>query len=271
MKIASFTHIGQRYNQEDSLGYNNNSYIICDGMGGHVNGELASNFVTSSLLEKTQNKQINSSLDIEFLLEEVQQSMNTLLTQNPTAAGMGTTFAGIFATNDTIYMSHIGDSRIYYVKPNSEQFWHTWGHSPISFLVRNGEITREAGRLHPQNNRINKAIVANVNLKTVKPDITELTTVEKSDLFFICSDGVNEAWSDLELIKLLLSKKSIIEKLNTIKEKCVTDSKDNNTAILLEIEEQDIISRSNNSITMLTIEDLEIDFRNHLKNKNLES
>jgi protein phosphatase len=267
MKVKSFINLGKRRNQEDVSVFKNKTFIVCDGIGGHPEGEIASDFIANRVLDDIDKVSILNEQKIQQLLEKAQKDLINKLNKSYLHDGMGTTFAGVFFCDLAAYVTHIGDSRVYYLKPNDGQFWHTWDHSFISFLVQTREITREEGRFHPQNNRISKAIIANKDSKTVKADITTLTNIDKGDLFFICSDGVNEAWSDIELIRLLFSKKSIIEKLNTIREKCVADSKDNNSAILLEVEEQDIISGSNNSINMFTLEDLEIDYRNYLKNK----
>ncbi len=271
MKINKYSDIGKRANQEDAFGCEQNVFVVCDGVGGHTKGEVASNFVVSAILKSIKNIEDSNSLNeisIQEIVKQAQIFLGGLLINSPESEGMGTTFCGVYKTDKAMYIAHIGDSRVYYIKPKEQLFWHTWDHSIVGYLVETGEITREEGRFHPQNNRISRAIIATKNQKIAKADISKITNVEKGDLFFICSDGVNESWSDLDLVKLLVSDKSIHEKLKIIQKNCVLESKDNNTAILLEIEEKDIIKGQTNELKMLSINDLVIDNKKYLENNN---
>ena len=268
MKTKTYTHVGKRVNQEDALNHTDTAFVVCDGVGGHTKGEVASNFVATRVLEIIDVATLESTEAIQEALKSIQQELNQTLIKNPEAEGMGTTFCGLFKTPKAIHISHIGDSRVYYIKPKQQQFWHTWDHSLVSYLVQTGEITREDARFHPQNNRISRAISAKENNKIAKADIETITQIEKGDLFFLCSDGVNEAWSDLDLVTLLMSKLSIEKKIATIKEQCALQSKDNNTAILLEIEDKDVINAKPNTIKMLSLQDLITDNETYIKNKS---
>lgn len=244
MKTLSFSHIGKRTNQEDAFGYDGNIFMVCDGIGGHTKGEIASNFIKDFILENPI--EINK-LNIEKLLIDAQKTLNEKYGQNPETTGMGTTFCGLFFNKNNAFIAYIGDSRLYWLKPNKNLIWHTWDHSIVGELVKSGEITREEGRHHPMNNRISKAIVANKENKTTNPDIYKIDNIDNNDIFFLCTDGVNEAWSDHDLVNVLLSKEKNIEhKLNIIQSKCESDSNDNNTAIVIEIEENEKINNGNN-------------------------
>lgn len=256
MKQHRYIHQGKRTNQEDAFNITENAFVVCDGVGGHTKGEVASNFVATNTIKAVNNNGINNAQEIQEILKNVQQELNHMLVENPEAEGMGTTFCGLFKTEQAFHTAHIGDSRLYYIKPKEQVLWHTWDHSLVSYLVQTNEITREDARFHPQNNRISRAIIAKESNKVAKADITTLTNIEKGDLFFLCSDGVNEAWTDLDLISLLMSNISIEKKLKTIKDTCAIASKDNNTAILLEIEEKDVLKGVPNAIKMLSLQDL---------------
>ncbi|MFY7665006.1 PP2C family protein-serine/threonine phosphatase [Flavobacterium sp.] len=244
MKSISFSQLGKRANQEDAFGSNSTTFIVCDGVGGHTKGEVASNFIKDFILE---NPIEITKLNIEKLLVDAQKALNERYGQNPETIGMGTTFCCLFFNKNNAFIAHIGDSRLYWLKPKENLVWHTWDHSIVSELVKSGEITREEGRHHPMNNRISKAIVANKENKTTTPEIIKIDKVDSGDIFFLCTDGVNEAWSDYDLITTLVDKrKSVEQKIALIQNQCELESKDNNTAIIIEIAVDDEINKGDN-------------------------
>lgn len=263
MKAFAHTHQGKRSNQEDSLGFlENKCYIICDGVGGHSNGELASNSILKFLLKSVEKTDEFNKDFLQKIIIEAQEILNKELLNMPESEGMGTTLASMFLSKDAYYIAHLGDSRVYFVKPKEEKIWHTWDHSLVGNLMQLGEISREVGRFHPSSNRIDKAIIANKENKTTKADITKITQSSIGDLFFICSDGITEVWSEYELLKILCdSNLSSKEKIDFITEKCKLESKDNNSAFLLEVDSNSAIeSADNEEIKWLTLSFFENDF-----------
>ena len=245
MKTISFSLLGKRSNQEDAFGYDSSVFVVCDGVGGHTKGEVASNFIKDFILQNTIEF---TKLNIEKLLVDAQKALNEKFGQNPETTGMGTTFCALFFNKNNAFIAYIGDSRLYWLKPKENLIWHTWDHSIVGELVKSGEITREEGRHHPMNNRISKAIVANKENKTTTPDIYKIDKIDNEDIFFLCTDGVNEAWSDKDLIAILVdNEKTLEQKLEVIQNKCELESNDNNTAILIEIEAKDAINKGTNT------------------------
>ncbi len=265
MKAVHYSHQGQRDNQEDAYGFTERAYLVCDGVGGHEKGEVASNFVVDFLKSELPKLEQLTKANLQELVLDAQKALNAHVQTQPEGLGMGTTFAGVFKSEQALFVAHLGDSRVYWVKPKSQQIWHTWDHSMVGNLMQMGEISREEGRFHPQGNRISKAIIANAENKLVKPDIAKITEYEAGDLFFICSDGVTESWSEFELLDLLCdTSKSIQEKLNIIQEKCVAESKDNNTAILIEVESSSALNVApNEEITWLSLAYFQKDFESY--------
>lgn len=258
MIIYKNSHIGQRNDNEDAIGNTENVFIICDGVGGAEKGEIASNFVVEKTLIETRDPLfILSKVNLKELLEDIQIKLNEKLSEDITSEGMGTTFCGLFFDKSAVYTAHIGDSRIYWIRPSEKKVWHTWDHSIVGELLKSGQITREEARIHPMNNRINRAISANKDNNLVAPDVHKISSTKKGDLFFVCTDGVNEAWNEHELITLLANPNQNIEqKGEYIAEKCSLLSRDNNTFYIIELEEQDTINQGeNDEISWLDIED----------------
>jgi serine/threonine protein phosphatase PrpC len=267
MKHKLHYHQGKRENQEDSFGFVENIlYVVCDGVGGHAKGEVASKFIVDFITQNLDvlEKELSKNT-IEQYVVQSQHLLNRTIEQDPSAEGMGTTLAAVLRGPQGMFVMHIGDSRVYLVRPSTQQIWHTWDHSLVGNLMQMGEITREHGRFHPQGNRISRAILANSKDKTATPEITKVTHVEPGDIFLICSDGVTEAWSEFELMKLLCNTQlSLDEKRNSIAEVCSANSRDNNTAILLEIDQNSaFFLGENEELQWLSLADFKADFEEY--------
>lgn len=266
MKIYQFSQQGKRSNNEDCLGVNEALFTVCDGMGGHNYGERASAFVVEQILQAFPTIAAIGKLDIQHHLDKTQTTLNKLLETEPELEGMGTTFTGIFRTPDVWYAAHIGDSRIYLFRPSERKLWHTWDHSLVGDLMRTHEITVEAGRFHPLSNRISKAIIAQKDKKPATASIAKIDELREGDILLLCSDGVVEAWGDWDLVKLFADNSlSFEQKCKKLAEQCDADSKDNNTAIIVEITEDDAFSYgANQELEWTTFDEVEADYRHYI-------
>lgn len=267
MNIQQFSQQGKRSNNEDSLGTSAALLTVCDGMGGHNYGERASAFVKEAMLETFAEPQAIGKMEIQHRLNQVQADLNLLLEREPELDKMGTTFTGVFITPDVWYAAYIGDSRIYLFRPSEQKLWHTWDHSLVGELMRTKEITVEAGRFHPMSNRISKAIIAQKDGKPANASIVKIDELKKGDIFMLCSDGVIEAWGDWELVKLFSDEGlNFDQKCEKLKQQCNEKSKDNNTAIIAEIEEEDAFSYGNNDeLEWTTFAEVEADYNQYVK------
>ena len=267
MKIYPLSQQGKRPNNEDSLGTSAGLLTVCDGMGGHVAGERASAFVKDALLKAFAEPQPLGKMEIQQQLNQVQQDLNQLLEKEPELEKMGTTFTGVFVTPDVWFAAHIGDSRIYLFRPSEQKLWHTWDHSLVGELMRTKEIPVEAGRFHPMSNRISKAIIAQKDGKLASASIVKIDELKAGDILMLCSDGVVEAWGDWELVQLFSDESlSFEQKCKKLAQQCNAKSKDNNTAIIAEIEEKDAFSYgTNEELEWTTFAEVEADYQQYVK------
>lgn len=267
MKLYHFSQQGKRSNNEDSLGTSAGLLTVCDGMGGHVAGERASAFVKDALLKAFAEPQPLGKMEIQQQLNQVQQELNQLLEKEPELEKMGTTFTGVFVTPDVWYAAHIGDSRIYLFRPTEQKLWHTWDHSLVGELMRTKGIPIEAGRFHPMANRISKAIIAQKDGKLANASIVKIDELKAGDILLLCSDGVVEAWGDWELVQLFSDESlSFEQKCKKLAQQCNAKSKDNNTAIIVEIGEDDAFSfGSNDELEWTSFAEVEADYQQYVK------
>ncbi len=197
MKIYSKTDIGMRRKVNQDAFYtgefDNGAVfaVVCDGMGGANGGDFASqkaSTVISNYIKRSYSPKMNSTA-IENLLRAAVDSANTeihdLAQTDETYKGMGTTAVVVFVIDNLAHIVHVGDSRAYFISNNEiEQI--TVDHSVVEAMVRNGEISAEQAKTHPQKNVITRALGAKETVMcdyniVLKPDSTAI---------LICTDGL---------------------------------------------------------------------------------
>ncbi len=208
MKQFSVTDIGQKrtmnqdyiYSNTEQTGILPNLFIVADGMGGHNAGDFASRFAVDEFVHQVQEgrrKTIISTIE-----DAVTQTNRKLLEEaeaHPELSGMGTTFVVAVLNGEELYVSNIGDSRLYVI--NQEEIRQiTQDHSLVEEMIRRGEIERDAARFHPNKNVITRALGVNVD---VVPDFFEVTLKEE-DIVLLCSDGLSNMVEDSEIRSVVL-------------------------------------------------------------------
>lgn len=222
--------LGQRSNQEDSvfpeLGSvdSNGVFIVCDGMGGHDAGEVASSVVCDTL---------SSCPDLPFE-EALALAYDALDAKDDgSLRKMGTTLAYLRIAEDHAFVAHIGDSRVYQIRPSEKRIvFVTRDHSLVNELVEAGEITMEEARAHPQRNVITRAMQP--NCERASAEIQLLSDVRPGDWFFICSDGMLESMDNANIVNIISMHASDERKLGIFKS-VTSNARDNHSAIMIKI------------------------------------
>ncbi|UXU54192.1 Stp1/IreP family PP2C-type Ser/Thr phosphatase [Staphylococcus agnetis] len=145
--------------------------VICDGMGGHQAGEVASQFVVDALQKRFEEENYIEQENAELWLKQTLQSINLdlflLSEREPAYRGMGTTCVCALIYDHHIVVANIGDSRAYLV--NGRYFDQvTIDHTFVNQLVMLGQITREEALHHPRRNIITKVMGTD---RRVSPDV----------------------------------------------------------------------------------------------------
>lgn len=134
-------------------------------------------------------------------------------------------------------VAHIGDSRIYHVRPQVGIIYQSSDHSLVNDLLRAGELTEEEALNFPQKNVITRAMQPNLERRH-KADVFSFSDIKKGDYFFLCCDGVLEQLTNDQLCEILSDKKrNDVQKLEAIKQVCDGKTKDNYTCYLIPIDD----------------------------------
>ena len=237
MKLSQYTHIGKRKTNQDDYGNGESHAVVCDGVGGSVNGGYASSFVVKALQERIGILRIDSVKGFKELVKDIQHELNFKVREDERLEGAATTLAMVVLAEKGLFIGHMGDSRILVVRRGGTNYWQTKDHSLVAQMLARGEIDLKTAQQHPMRNRITNAIKGNSEDMTSELEVNFLSDLKEGDSILICSDGVLESFSERELIHIIGSvTKSVEDKLDTIKTGCISRSDDNNTAVLIELE-----------------------------------
>lgn len=249
IKAYNLQELGQRTNQEDSLfpalgksTSDDRLFVLCDGMGGHEKGEVASATVCETLSRVILSAwHPGEVLSDELFLQALSAAYDALdAKDNGEERKMGTTltFLCLHASGATV--AHIGDSRIYQLRPASKNspariVFRTQDHSLVNDLVKIGEITEEEAKHHPQKNVITRAMQP-CQEHRAKADIAHLTDVLPGDYFYMCSDGMLEEASDENILNIITKPNATDEQKLEMLRNVTEENKDNHTAHLIHID-----------------------------------
>ena len=234
--------IGQRDNQEDALWpigatVENRLFVLCDGMGGHEHGEVASQTVCQSI-GKWYKEHINAEdvLDDDQLREAIEYAYTELdKYADGSIRQMGTTLTLLYIGSKGITAAHMGDSRIYHIRPTDGVLYLSRDHSLVFDLFQAGEITYEEIATYPHKNMVTRAMTPGEDNR-MRPDIIHITDIQPGDYFYTCSDGMLEQMSNDELESIMASDSSDEKKRQQLIA-ATANNQDNHTAWLIHIKD----------------------------------
>ncbi len=261
IKVYSIWEFGQRKDaegnphQEDctyplpaDLKDTDRTFILCDGMGGHDAGEVASATVCQAMGEYIAQDQEREAKDIfsdDVLKGALAAAFDALdLKDNGAEKKMGTTMTFLRLHRDGATIAHIGDSRVYHIRPGKDGMdtrilFETEDHSLVNNLIKIGELTREEARHSSQKNVITRAMQPHPDYRP-KADIYHTADIQAGDFFYMCSDGMLEQ-SDMEsgesLRNIFSHKIDSTERKVEILKDVTEDNRDNHTALIIEVVE----------------------------------
>lgn len=169
--------------------------VVCDGMGGHNGGTVASRTTVEAIRESYRS---SATRNLKRLLSTAIDRANVAVREKGardiSLRNMGTTCVAIAARGSRVQVAHIGDSRCYLFR-DGQIDRITRDHTYLNDLIEIGLLTPEKARHHPERNIITRCVgmsdVLNVdfNLREGRP----------GDAFLLCSDGLYNHVEDEEM------------------------------------------------------------------------
>jgi protein phosphatase len=210
LPYAGGTDVGLvRSDNEDAYLVNPPLLAVADGLGGHLAGEVASSIAVETLLADAPR-----SADAKALARAVRTANAAVIEAADSGRGrfgMGTTLTAAMIDGTRIVLAHVGDSRAYLLHFGAlAQVTHD--HSMVADMVRNGTLTAEEARVHPNRSVITRALGSDPNLLV---DTYEIEAAP-GDRLLLCSDGLTGMVDDPEIERILSTATSAEEAVDRL-------------------------------------------------------
>jgi len=218
-KVGYYMSIGRRNNQEDcifidgkilqqdefkkthmkKLRGSKHLLAVCDGMGGHSRGEVASRFVCERL--KDYLRYFRSSGEVpQPLFRDIQDRI-----EKEVAGNSGTTVACVALNDGKSVIMNAGDSRIYKIAKGAIAYI-SHDHSYVQSMLDRGYLSEDEAYGHPHKNVIEfglGSIFKDIWSGNERQVYVTKDVLKNDEYYLICSDGVNDVLRDDEIYDLL--------------------------------------------------------------------
>lgn len=207
------TDVGQRRERNEDAFFADDAlqlYVVCDGMGGHKGGGMASKIAVATissivreLLEDPDATVDSSAPQLtdagEILRYAVQSASRAVFERSetePELKGMGTTAVALWVRDGRAYVANVGDSRVYLVRAG-EIKQITTDHSLVNEQIRAGILTEADAKTH----KLKNVITRSVGFQPIVEVDIETRAVKREDVFVLCSDGLTNMVDDGAIAK----------------------------------------------------------------------
>ncbi|MBE5950355.1 MAG: Stp1/IreP family PP2C-type Ser/Thr phosphatase [Lachnospiraceae bacterium] len=189
------------YCNNNPIGLLPNLYIVADGMGGHRAGDFASHLSVDVFAAEIQEQKARTIIgSMECAVHQANDRLRKEAASSQDYEGMGTTLVAASLTEDKIFITNVGDSRLYLLSKSGHMRQITQDHSLVEEMILKGELDRKDAKHHPKKNVITRALGAAEHLV---PDFFEVELLGE-EYVLMCSDGLNNMVEDIAIKEVLL-------------------------------------------------------------------
>ena len=192
--------LGSKSRNEDSAYAGPELLVLCDGMGGHAAGDVASSLVVGELvhLDGESHGADDALSMLERAVEEANARLADVMEVYPDSDGMGTTCIAMMRAGTKLAVANIGDSRAYLLR-DGRLTQITKDHSFVQTLLDEGRITKDEALHHPQRSLVTRVLTGR---QDDVPDLS-LRELRRGDRIMICSDGLTDYVAEETVAELL--------------------------------------------------------------------
>ncbi len=246
LEVAGKTDVGcVRTNNEDSFDFDTRTglFVVCDGMGGHAAGEIASGMAVRTVVDyfrtprgndQDGNRAERSAAALQDAIVFANERIRKSAARIPGQAGMGSTIAAAIWNGSGVSIAHVGDSRIYLIREHEIELLTT-DHSLVMEGVRTGLMSMADAQNSSIQNIILRALGAE---DTVNPDVADLA-IKTQDVLLLATDGLTRHVDDHRILELIDSASTMDEACNLLIQSAkAAGGSDNVTCLLVRIIDQ---------------------------------
>jgi PPM family protein phosphatase len=225
-RSSSYTDRGRRSVNQDAvmvrtLADGQELAVVCDGMGSHSSGGVASHMALDAMVEA-----ISRGATLIEAVEEANARVYQAAVEDPEHEGMGTTLVAALRQGDALQVVNVGDSRAYRV---DESGIHqlTRDHSFVAEMVTRGQMTRTEAESSPWKNAITRSLGVD---PTVEPDLFEAGGESDTFYLILCSDGIHGVLSPDEIETITRSTDDVQDLARNLGERALVRGGEDNVA-----------------------------------------
>ncbi|MBT2564703.1 serine/threonine-protein phosphatase [Pedobacter sp. ISL-68] len=231
MKSIIFTHKGKREINQDYILVRNLDpetflFIVADGMGGYEQGERAARLVSENILTYLSSAHDINPNHIQKAINKANLAIRQF--KEKTGIKLGTTVGGAIVTSKEALCFWVGDVKIFHFKNNILQK-ESHSHTLMNEVIDKGSIVNSE-QINKYKHVVTRSVQGEVDRSQI--DFFKVGLVEDKDVFLICSDGVSDIFSGIQIQQILDSTKSNVEAMNIIEKRLLEEAKDNFSLIL---------------------------------------
>ena len=244
-QVAAKTDLGRvRENNEDKfefyipdseevLARRGHIYLVCDGMGGHNAGQIASELATKTFIEVYLNHPASDAgtagMAAAHAAHRFVSDVGRAVAQRK---GMGTTLSALLLVQDRAIVVQVGDSRVYRLRAGvldqitTDQTW-------VEDVIAKGVMDRATAEQHQYKHVILQAIGGDNELS---PDLYE-QELQTGDTFLICSDGLTNHLNNAQIHEMMEASGPSEACWKMVNAALADGGSDNCTAMIVHVEE----------------------------------
>lgn len=214
----------------------NNLYIVCDGIGGLGKGNVASRLVCQYFAKFIEERPSVTPITQTYInqgLKFVENGFDDYIKQHPDCWGMGATVAILYLDEFGANIAWAGNCRVYQFRGN-KIVYKTEDHTEAALLLREGRITETEALTHIRRFPL-RAIQGSSYPTQMEYYFIPKAEIEANDIFYLCSDGIQEAVKDSELSTILTHGDNAKIMNQEIKALCEISSGDNYASCIVKM------------------------------------
>lgn len=222
---------------DDQLGL----YLVCDGMGGHASGQIASDLAVRTIAQALKTGE-PAPREGEDSLQAAMQAANQTVYQrsqvDPACHGMGTTAVGLRVEADLLHICHCGDSRVYLLR-GGKLSQLTRDHSLVNLYKDKPELE---GQMGPASSNV---IVRAIGLEERVEIDHRVVALEVGDIYLLCCDGLTDMVDDWMIREILTSGETLeVMSENLVRAANMNGGSDNITVVLVGVRSEEPRSKA---------------------------
>ena len=219
-------------------------FIVCDGMGGHDRGEVASRIVCQTMSQTLlKEATIEGAFNDSMIHQAVDKALEALTEEdNPNEVKkMGTTMALLKFHAQGATIAHIGDTRVYQFRPATsgrppQVMFCTKDHTVVNDMVQRGQISYAQAKVSNRKHILSRSMMSQQGYHPVA-EIDHITDIQPGDIFMLCTDGVFESLDHQNLCDIVTDPNySDVELTQRLLHECL-HNRDNHTAYIVRVKD----------------------------------